>query len=35
MIVTLDFVKLFQGKVMAKDKEMMSTFYGEEDPIYC
>ncbi len=33
MIVTLDFVKLFQGKMMAKDEEMCSHFYGE--PIYC
>jgi phospholipid-transporting ATPase len=35
MIVTLDFVKLFQGKKMAKDPEMRSTAYGENDPIFC
>ena len=33
MMVTLDFVKLFQGKCMAKDEEMCSHVYGE--PIYC
>ena len=35
MIVTLDFVKLFQGKLMAKDEDMKSVAYGEDDPIYC
>ena len=32
-MVTMDFVKLFQGEIMAKDEEMCSHVYGE--PIYC
>ncbi len=35
MIVTLDMVKLIQGKRMAKDKEMMSVVDKDNPPVYC
>ena len=34
MIVTLDFVKLFQGKQMMADKEMMSIANVEKEKIF-